>query len=76
MDLSQRAARGVALATLAVACVLVGPAPRLTRAFEQLYAVALLEDRRVAGAGRHRLPRGFARRQSGPGPSRPAAGRP
>jgi hypothetical protein len=55
VELSQRAARGMALATLAVACVIVGPAPQLTRALEQTYAVVLLERDREAAARRRRL---------------------
>lgn len=54
--LSDRAARGVALATLAVACVVVGPAPRLLDTFERTYAVALAETRRDVHPQRRRVP--------------------
>jgi hypothetical protein len=72
-DLQGRAARGIALATLAVACVVVGPAPQLTHALERTYAVAVDEARR--DRPRTRVPAGAWRRRSGPRPSRPSARR-
>lgn len=75
MDLSRRAARGVALATLAVACVVVGPAPQLTRAFERTYAVALLEHEQEERR-RRRIPPSWSVRRSAPRPVRPVSGRP
>ncbi len=76
MELSQRAARGMALATLAVACVIVGPAPQLTRALEQTYAVVLLEREREAAARRRRVATGGWRGPTAPRPVRPAGRRP
>jgi hypothetical protein len=76
VELSQRAARGMALATLAVACVIVGPAPQLTRALEQTYAVVLLERDREAAARRRRLTGDGRRGPTGPHPARPAGHRP
>jgi hypothetical protein len=75
-ELPQRAARGLALATLAVACVVVGPAPQLTRAFERTYAVAVVEDARRRRAHTDRVPAGTWRRRSGPRPVGPGARRP
>jgi hypothetical protein len=72
-DLQQRAARGIALATLAVACVVVGPAPQLTQALERTYAVAVDETRR--DRPRTRVPAAAWRRRSGPRPSRPSTRR-
>jgi hypothetical protein len=74
VDLSRRAARGVALATLAVACVVVGPAPQLTRAFERTYAVALLEHEQETR--RRRIPPSRSVRRAAPRPVRPVSGRP
>jgi hypothetical protein len=54
--LSERAARGVALATLAVACVVVGPAPRLLDSFERTFVVALAEHRQRTQRPTHRIP--------------------
>jgi hypothetical protein len=75
VELSQRAARGMALATLAVACVVVGPAPQLTRALERTYAVILLEREQEA-ARRRRLRSGGLRGSTAPRPARPADRRP
>jgi hypothetical protein len=75
-DLQQRAARGVALAALAVACVVVGPAPRVTQAFERTYAVAVVESQRQRHQRRSVVPRTAWRRRSGPRPSRPGTPRP
>jgi hypothetical protein len=79
-DVSQRAARGLALVTLAIACVVVGPAPQLAQAFERTYAVAVAEDRRRR---RHDtpLPDGLVppsswRRRTAPSPRRPGPRRP
>jgi hypothetical protein len=75
VELSQRAARGVALATLAVAYVVVGPAPQLTRALERTYAVVLLEREQEAARRRRRLSGGL-RGSIAPRPARPADRRP
>lgn len=74
--LSDRAARGVALATLAVACVVVGPAPRLLETFERTFAVAIAENRRQADPHRHRVPTGRASGRWRPGRRRPLPVRP
>jgi hypothetical protein len=76
VELSQRAARGVALATLAVAYVVVGPAPQLTRALERTYAVVLLEREREEAARRRRVATGGWRGPTAPRPARPADRRP
>jgi hypothetical protein len=76
VERSQRAARGMALATLAVACVIVGPAPQLIRALEQTYAVVLLEREREATARRRRVPPGGGWGPTAPRPVRPAGRRP
>jgi hypothetical protein len=73
--LSNRAARGIALATLAVACVVVGPAPRLTSAFERTYAVAMAEDQRRRRQ-RTRIPTSASIGPVGPTPARPRGARP
>jgi hypothetical protein len=75
-DLQQRAARGIALASLAVACVIVGPAPRLTQALERTYAVAVVDSQREQRRRRTRVPAASWRRRSAPRPSRPGSRRP
>jgi hypothetical protein len=75
-ELQQRAARGVALATLAVACVVVGPAPQLTQALERTYAVALADRTRERHGGRRRVPSASWRRSPGPRASHPGRRRP
>jgi hypothetical protein len=75
-ELQQRAARGIALATLAVACVVVGPAPRLTQALERTYAVAVVEAQQQRRQRRSRIPVASWRRRTAPRPSRPGSSRP
>jgi hypothetical protein len=75
-DLQQRAARGIALATLAVACVVVGPAPRLTQALERTYAVAVVDAQRQRRRQRTRVPAAGWRRRTAPRPTRPSSQRP
>jgi hypothetical protein len=59
-----------------VACVVVGPAPQLTRAFERTYAVALLEHEQEERRRRRRIPPSWSLRRSAPRPVRPVSGRP
>ncbi|MGH3441298.1 MAG: hypothetical protein ACRDUY_04510 [Nitriliruptorales bacterium] len=64
--------RGVALAAITVACVVVGPAPQLLAAAERIYAVAVVEDesrRRHRRAGGDPNPPGPHGRH--PSPNRP-----
>jgi hypothetical protein len=75
-DLQLRAARGIVLASLAVACVIVGPAPRLTQALERTYAVAVVDSQRERRRRRTRVPAASWRRRAAPRPSRPGACRP
>jgi hypothetical protein len=75
-DLQQRAARGVALAALAVACVVVGPAPRLTQALERTFAVAVVDAQRERRRRHSRIPRASWRRRTAPRPARPGSSRP
>jgi hypothetical protein len=75
-DLQQRAARGVAMATLAVACVLVGPAPRLVQALERTYVVAVVESQRARRRRHHRITSLAYRRRTGPRPKGPGHVRP
>ena len=75
-DLSQRTARGLALAALAVAVVVVGPVPRLTQAFERTYAVAVIASERETRAARWRVPTLAWRRRDRPSRSRPLHPRP
>jgi hypothetical protein len=75
-DLQQRAARGIALATLAVACVVIGPAPRLTQALERTYAVAVVDAQRQRRQHRVRVPAIAWRRRTAPRPTRPRSRRP
>ncbi len=66
-SVSTRAGRGLALAALTVACVVIGPAPQLLDAAERIFAVAIAEeetfrrtrgrDRVPGGPGRAKLPR-------------------
>jgi hypothetical protein len=76
VERSGRAARGVALAALTVACVVVGPVPALTRAFERTYAVAVVEGEPAVRRERQRVPVGGWRRRTGPRPARPGPDRP
>lgn len=73
--LSARAARGVALAALAVACVVVGPTAPVVAAMERVYAVGVLGGEPTRRS-RDRVPRrsrtGTAPRGRGPAPARPA----
>jgi hypothetical protein len=57
-ELSERASRGVALAALAFACVVVGPTPQVVSAMERVYAVAVQEDQARRDAERDRAPGG------------------
>ncbi len=71
--LSNRAARGIALAALTLACV-VGPAPQVVEAFERVYAVAVMDQRtRRRSRDRVRGPRLGPRapRERRPMPARP-----
>lgn len=44
--------RGVTLATLAAACVFLGPVPPVVAALERIYAVAVVDERRLRARGR------------------------
>lgn len=75
-QLSQRAARGVALAALATACVLVGPAPRLIETLERTYLVAVVDAQREARRRRHHVSPLAWRRRRRPRPTHPGHVRP